>query len=699
MDSQALRKPVQFLKGVGPRRAGLLERLEISTVGDLLLRHLPRAWENRRETPPDRPPGEGPLVLRARVASVRAVHAGLHLTIFMADLKVPGYSEDIEAVWFKRPSRRFDVFSALKRDIRPGADLWIVGRAEPGALKLRKVSVEEYYRIEDPKAAYHVGRIVPVYSLTEGLTQRFLRETVAGALDSGVEGLREPLPPEILQKRELLSLPQAIPAAHFPRSGAELEEARRRLAFDELLLLELAWTIKHRQTREVSKGYGYEIKRTLLTPMRERLGFELTDAQKRVINEIFEDMRSKSPMTRLLQGDVGSGKTVVALAAMLLAVENGAQAAFMAPTEILAEQHMWTFERFLHGMGVRFALLSSRVPPKQRQKTLEAARAGELDIVVGTHALLEGDVTFPRLRLAVIDEQHRFGVRQRTTLRRKGPPMDLLLMTATPIPRTLALALYGDLDVSTIDEMPPGRRPASTAHVSETQAFETVRREAAAGHQSNVVYPIIEESASLDHKAAIAEHERLRAQAFPGLRVGLVHGRMPGKKKVAVMEEFSKGLLDVLVATPVIEVGVDVPNAAVMVVQNADRFGLASLHQLRGRIGRGKDASFCCLVASPNTDQARKRLSILCETSDGFRIGEEDLKIRGPGDALGTAQHGDLTLKAADLFKDADLLAAAKEDAEALLAVDPDLTRPEHHALRERLALQYQERWHSIDLA
>ncbi|MFA6029954.1 MAG: ATP-dependent DNA helicase RecG [Elusimicrobiota bacterium] len=696
--TSALDQPVQFVKGIGPKRAAVFERLGIVTLLDLL-EHLPRAWQDRRPSRLDMPPGEDPVVAFGRVARVREIHAGMHLLIYSALLKVPGNPEDIECVWFKRPSRRYDVFAGLKKEVRPGADLWVVGRTEPGLLRVRKIQVEEHYPAEDPRAGLHIDRLVPVYALTEGLSARLVRETVAAALEAAAPDLREVLPLALLEERELLALPQAVPAVHFPRSEAELGQARRRLAYEELLLLELAWVIKRRQTRAVEKGFSYEVRRTLLTPMREKLGFEFTHAQKRVINEIFEDLRAPQPMTRLLQGDVGSGKTVVALSALLLAVENGGQGAFMAPTEILAEQHLWTLRRFLEGLPVRIELLSSSVGARERRRVLEKLREGAVDIVVGTHALLEGDVMIPKLRLAVIDEQHRFGVRQRTTLRRKGPPLDLLLMTATPIPRTLSLALYGDLDVSTIDEMPPGRRYAVTHHVAEEEAFEAVRREVAAGRQAYVVYPIIQESSRLDLKAAVAEYERLKAHAFAGLRVALVHGDMPGKRKGVVMDEFARGLWDVLVATPVIEVGVDVSNATVMVVQNAERFGLSSLHQLRGRIGRGTEKSYCFLVAQPATPEARRRIATLCETSDGFRISEEDLKLRGPGDALGVDQHGDLALRAADLLRDADLLAAAREDAERMLEKDPELRAPALAALRRRLGLRYEQKWHSIDLA
>jgi ATP-dependent DNA helicase RecG len=697
MRVNVLDQPVQYLKGVGPKRATLLERLGIRTLDDLL-HHFPRAWENRTATPPGRLPEDAPLVLRGEVKSVLRERKGPHLELFIAKMDVPLHGE-VDAVWFKRPSFRYDVFSKVKTDVVPGTDLWLIGRGDPGLLKIRKINVDEYYPSGAEETAFHVGGLIPIYRTTTGLPEHFLRAAIAHAMQKAVGEIGEILPQDLIGKRELLTLAQAVEGIHRPKNAGELEAARRRLAYEELLLLELAWTLKNRQTRTIEKGFTYQVKRSLLTPFRAQMGFDFTRAQKRVVNEIFEDMQKNHPMTRLLQGDVGSGKTVVAIAALLLAVENGYQGAFMAPTEILAEQHMVTIRKFLRDLPVRAELLTSRVPKKTRERLVHKCRSGELDILIGTHALLEGDVEFKNLRLAVIDEQHRFGVRQRTTLRQKGPPLDLLVMTATPIPRTLSLALYGDLEVSTIDEMPPGRAPAKTFHVSEAEAFEAVRREVAAGHQVYIVYPIIEESTNLDLKAAMAQFERIQSQVFPDLRVALVHGKMPGKKKIEIMEEFSQGRKDILVATPVVEVGIDVSNATVMIIQNADRFGLASLHQLRGRIGRGKDASYCYLVADTKTPDARRRVNILCETNDGFRIGEEDLKIRGPGEALGTAQHGTVSLQVADLFKDSDLLASARTDAMDMLNRDKDLKSPEIRPLRQKLVERYQKKWQSIDLA
>jgi len=693
----ALQKPVQYLKGVGPKRAQLLERLGARTVGDLLM-YLPRVWEDRRETPPGQGASDAPLILRGRVTGVREQRAGPHLVLFIAKLQVPGHGA-VDALWFKRPSRSYDVFQGLRRELAASPELWIVGRGEPGLLKIRQINVSEHYLADDPRTSLHVDRLVPVYPTTEGLPERRLREVIAAAVEEFSGGLHEMLPERLLIKREMLALPQAIRGIHHPRSTAELEEARRRLAYEEFLLLELAWTMKHRQIRQVSKGYGYDVRRSLLSPFRAQLGFEMTGAQKRVVNEIFDDLQKPYPMTRLLQGDVGSGKTVVAISALLLAVENGYQGAFMAPTEILAEQHHWTFQKFLHDLPVRFELLTSRVPKKARARILSRIAEGEIDVVVGTHSLLEEDVKFRNLRLTVVDEQHRFGVRQRTTLRQKGPPMDFLLMTATPIPRTLSLALYGDLDVSTLDEMPPGRVASLTRHADEGTAFAFVRGQVKAGHQAFVVYPIIQESSNLDLKAAVAEHERLSREVFPDLRVALVHGRMPGERKVRTMEEFSAKKWDVLVATPVVEVGVDIPNATVMVVQNADRFGLSSLHQLRGRIGRSDAESHCFLVAEPKTPEAHQRIAILCETNDGFRIAEEDLKLRGPGEVLGTAQSGEVALQAGDLSRDGELLADARGDAQELLAADPELADPGNDGLRRGLLTRYENRWKSVDLA
>lgn len=720
--------PIQFLKGVGPGRASQLNKLGINTVGDLLY-YFPRVWEDRRlsgqlpdlswgplaasappcggvadalpglAAPPDREMIRRPAVFFGRVADTGLTRTRTALGIFTAAI-ADGRGNTIDACWYKKHNYRYDVFSSLKRDIREGIPVWVIGRMECDKFGPGKFMVDEYYPAEEKsRLEIHVNRIVPVYPLTEGVSGRLLRELSFNALKLNEKNLVEIIPQVILAKRKLLNISQALWGVHFPDSRAELDAARKRLIYEEFLLLTLAWAIKHRQTHELSKGFGYEIKKSLLTPFREKMGFDFTVSQKRVINEIFADMRSPAPMTRLLQGDVGSGKTVVALSAMLLAAENGYQSAFMAPTEILAEQHFMTIGNFLKGLPVRFELLTSKTKPAEREKILEKARSGGLDILLGTHSIIEENVEFSRLRLAVIDEQHRFGVRQRALLRQKGVASDLLVMTATPIPRTLALALYGDLDVSTLSELPPGRLPVKTLHVPEEQAFQAAREEAAKGRQVYIVYPLIEESETKTWKSVKAEFQRLKEKVFPGLRVEVIHGQMPGKKKTEIMGRFLAGEIDILAATPVIEVGVDVANASLMIIQSADRFGLASLHQLRGRVGRGRHESACLLVAEAATPEARERIGIMCRTNDGFVIGEKDMAMRGPGELLGTQQSGMISLAIGDLLSDAEILRWAMEDRQELLARDPNLEGPGAGPLRRRLVELYQKKWHLIDLS
>lgn len=687
---------VQYLKGVGPGREKLLRRLGIETLKNLV-DHFPRDWQDRRPVLSFPSPGGASFMAAyGRVIGARALSAGMRLSLFKAELMTP--AGKITAVWFKYKNRNFDVLEPLKKEIIPGADVWVIGHGEVSLSGHCEIRVEEHY-LEGERAQLHVNRLVPLYPLTEGLSQKFFREIVAQALPKIQNTVLDIIPPSIESKRRLLSLGQALAGIHFPGSKAELDQARRRLAYEELLLLGLAWDIKRHQTREMRKGFSYSLSRHLLTPFKNRLGFDLTHAQKRVINEIFTDMRENFPMSRLLQGDVGSGKTVVAISALLLAVENGAQTALMAPSEILAEQHMATLSKYLSGLPVKIQILTSRLKGKERSRAIEKIRNGEIDIAVGTHALIEEDVVFKNLRLAVIDEQHRFGVRQRATLKRKGNLIDLLVMTATPIPRTLALALYGDLDISTIDEMPPGREIPKTFFASEEKALEAVKREILKGHQAYIVYPVIEESEKKDLQSAKAEFKRLSETVFAGFPVALIHGALKSAEKIKAMEDFNAGKTKILVATQVIEIGIDVPNASVMVIQNAERFGLASLHQLRGRIGRGSLGSECYLVGNPSTEEGRRRIEIMLGSHDGFNISEEDLRLRGVGELLGTTQHGELGLRVADISRDVELLKQAREDSAEILAHDFTLQNPMNQGLRLRLREIYQERWNSIDLA
>ncbi|HEX9615754.1 MAG TPA: ATP-dependent DNA helicase RecG, partial [Bacteroidota bacterium] len=505
----------------------------------------------------------------------------------------------------------------------------------------------------------------------------------------------------------------ALQNVHFPSDPVILGEARRRLKFDELFFFEIMLALRKRRSHATGQGISFRIESTLARKLVDSLPFPLTSAQKRVVREIAEDMRRPEPMNRLLQGDVGSGKTIVALMAMLVAVDNGYQAVFMAPTEILAEQHFRTLSSFLEGLPVNARLLIGGQKKKLRTDVLDDIRSGGCNIAVGTHALLEETVGFAKLGLVVIDEQHRFGVVQRAALKQKGVSPDVLVMTATPIPRTLAMTIHGDLDVSVIDEMPAHRKPIRTAVRLENQkdkVYEFVRREVAAGRQAYVVFPLIEESEKLDLKAATKEFETLKETAFPGLRLGLIHGRMKSEEKDAVMLKFKMRELDILVATTVIEVGIDVPNASVMIIENAERFGLSQLHQLRGRVGRGADQSYCILIADyawfrevrkkgdpveieREQQLARTRLETMVETNDGFRIAEVDLKLRGPGEFLGTRQSGLPSFRIADLVDDADILAAARNEAFAIVDLDPELRIPDHLPMREHFMERYRDIW------
>lgn len=692
---------LQRLKGLGPAKAKLFEKLGISTLTDLL-HYYPRTYQDRR---PDEKPNDynsnSLTVFKGRVLRTQEIPARSVL-IFKAFLENE-QGRQIECTWFKKRSFgrfRFDPFGPMKKDFKLNAEVWVIGRQEDrNNFFGNKITVEEYYPAADPLSALHAGRLTPIYSLTEGLTNKQFRLFMHEALQTeALQTEPEILPPALLAKRKLLGSTQALRGIHFPAGLAELDAAKARLAYEEFLLLATAWGIKRTQTKILEKGYSYEIKRTLLTPLRQNLGFQFTNSQKHVINEIFRDLQSPRPMNRLLQGDVGSGKTVVALCAMLLAAENGYQAALMAPTEILAEQHFITFEKMLKALGVKTAVLTSSTKAAAKRKILKELQDGTIQIIVGTHSLIQEDVKFANLRLAVIDEQHRFGVRQRAQLKEKTAKLDLLTMTATPIPRTLALAFYGDLEVSTLTELPPGRQPIQTEAATEKLAFMRVTDEVAKGRQAYIVYPLIEESEKISAKAVSEEFEKLKT-VFPQFRLAMLHGQMTQEEKEAVMADFAAHKTDILIATPVIEVGIDVKNATVMVIENAERFGLASLHQLRGRVGRGEHASYCILVAEHAGSIAKERVDIICRTCDGFKIGERDMQLRGPGEILGTRQSGELEFKAGDFFKDRDILTWAIEDRDELLTQDPALVQPAHQLFKQRLIQLYEKNWHLIDLS
>jgi ATP-dependent DNA helicase RecG len=528
----------------------------------------------------------------------------------------------------------------------------------------------------------HTGRIVPVYEKTGQLTAKMQRALVHQALQAMPAQLPDPLPDAVRRRQHLIERREAIEQVHFPDAGASITElnafrspAHRRLIFEEFFLFQLGIVLRRRQADAERKGRAVVVTDDTREAVRRILPFRLTGDQKTVIREIVTDMQRPQPMNRLLQGDVGSGKTIVALMAALVAMENGLQVAFMAPTEILAEQHFFNIRRLLEKARFRITLLTGGTPARKRRETLAELAGGSLQMVIGTHALVQEDVAFRELGLAIIDEQHRFGVLQRATLRAKGLHPDVLVMTATPIPRTLALTTYGDLDVSVMREMPPGRQPISTTARPESRRDEIyafVRGEIEQGRQAYIIYPLVEESAKVDLKAATEMADHLAQDVFPDLRVALLHGRLKQDAKDRVMGAFVRGEFDILVSTTVVEVGVDVPNATVMVIEHAERFGLSQLHQLRGRVGRGAHKSFCVLLYQyPITEQGKERLKALTETTDGFEIAERDLQLRGPGDFFGTRQSGLPTLRVGDLLRDHALMEEARREAVAALD-DPD---------------------------
>jgi ATP-dependent DNA helicase RecG len=678
------------LPGIGPQRAKLLAKLDLVTIEDALVRHLPLRHEDRSQviplgritvgeartcagtiagiSPPPRGRGRMPLVVTIRDAS--------------------GF---LNCAWFNQPY--------LARVLKRGQRLIVHGKVQPYGRGPLQMLVKDFEVVEDGEdEPLHAGRLVPVYPLTEGLTQRPLRRLMKRLVDGWADRLEDPLPDRVRAARGLVALPQAIAAAHFPESEGEQGAARRRLVFDDFFLLEIGLAIR-RQREGRRRGLAMNPSGSLVRRLRASLPYSLTAAQERVWSEIRSDMAEPYPMSRLLQGDVGSGKTVVAALAALTAIEAGYQAAIMAPTEILAEQHLMTLGRLLEPLGVRAVLLTSAVKGKARLEAAAAVESGVAGCVIGTHALVQGAVAFKRLGLAVIDEQHRFGVAHRAALRGKGESPDVLVMTATPIPRTLALTLYGDLDVSVLDELPPGRRPIATfarTGSKRRQIYDFLRAQIGEGRQVYVVYPLVEESEDSDLRAATEMAERLQRETFPERRVGLLHGRLGFADKERVMREFKDGVLDILVSTTVIEVGIDVPNASVMLIEHAERFGLSQLHQLRGRVGRGPWKSYCILLAASTSEEGRRRIEAMTSTNDGFRIAEVDLELRGPGDFFGTRQSGLPEFRVADLLRDGAMLEEARREAFALVEADPKLLAPEHRGLRAGLLTRWRGK---LDLA
>ena len=673
-------QPVQYLKSVGPRRAAWLARLGIETVWDLLY-HFPREYDDRRQLKPAHACLHGErATLRGVVTAVREQNPRRGLTI--TRLVLQDGAGIFYAVWFNQPY--------IKKQLPVGTALLVTGKVERGYGTIQ-VAVGDY-EVLDGEENLNVGRIVPVYPLAGGLTQRLMRSVIKQALDEWAGRMREILPAPLLARYHLPALPAALVQIHFPDREEEARRAKKRFIFEELFLLQLALLTRRRHLVRQKKPHRYRPPGELVGRLLAGLPFQLTAGQAKAWREISRDMDAEAPMNRLLQGDVGAGKTAVALLTLLRAVENGLQGALMAPTEILAEQHYLSLVRLLAPLGVKTGLLAGGKKSREREKVLAGLQAGEIDLVVGTHALIQEAVRFHHLAVVVIDEQHRFGVRQRAHLQYKGCLPDVLVMTATPIPRTLALTLYGDLEVSTIRELPPGRRPVETLACPPDRlpdVYRLVEEQVRMGHQAYVICPLVEESEKLDVQAAVELAGELAAGPLKRCRVGLLHGRLKAAEKESVMEAFRRGEIDVLVATTVVEVGVDVPNATMMVILDAERFGLAQLHQLRGRVGRGPHQSRCILVSSARTEEARSRLAAMTATTDGFVLAEKDLQLRGPGEFTGTRQSGLPEFKIADLVRDWRALEVARREAAALIDADPELAAPEHRALAAELRRRY----------
>lgn len=673
-----LETEVQYVKGVGTKLAQVLSKLNLYTLGDLLF-HLPRRYEDRRQFRKiaHARPGDA-VTVSGRLVTVDNVKVR-SLTLTKAYLD--DGSGVLELVWYNQPYMK----DALNKLRNSQIVAYGIIKESPYGLQMETPEWEDLPDGADPDSLLSVNRIVPIYPLTEGIRQKRMRQILWNAVQYA-HLAPEILPRSVRERLGLMPIQQAIAQIHFPDSEQAIDPARQRLVFEEFFLMQLGVGMQRQRTRQ-ERGIAMRIDADRLNEMLHRIvPFELTNAQKRVIGEIWGDMAQPHPMNRLLQGDVGSGKTIVAAAAILAAIDNQYQAAMMAPTEILAEQHYINLHRLFQPLGISVELLVGRLSNKQRQQARERIATGRGMVAVGTHALIQEGVSFARLGLAIVDEQHRFGVLQRAALRDKGVMPHVLVMTATPIPRTLTLTLYGELDVSIIDELPPGRKPVRThwkTPEERLKVYEGVRKLIQEGRQAYVICPLIDESDKLQVRAAEAMAEHLQKDVFPDLRVGLLHGRMKPAEKEAVMDAFRAGELQILVSTTVIEVGVDVPNAAAIVIEDADRFGLAQLHQLRGRVGRSEHQSYCVLIANPKSDDGQRRMDIMTRTNNGFLIAEEDLRIRGPGEIYGTRQSGMPSFRVADLVKDMRLLEVARQEAFHLLEHDPDLSRPEHAALRE----------------
>jgi ATP-dependent DNA helicase RecG len=684
-----LNSPIQYLKGVGPKRSKILKNFGIETIEDLFY-YFPRRYEDRTNfvsisqlKEKEYQTIKGEVFIKGERKSWRR----RGFSIFQ--LMVRDKTGKISAVWFNQPY--------LKKLFKNGQSVIFYGRIEryEGALQINSPEFEILDEKDKEEESLNLGRMVPVYSLSEGISQRYFRKLIKHTLDDFISKIQEPLPYDIRKRQDLLNLAQSIINIHFPEDKAIQQKAYQRLAFEEFFFYSIPVALRKLNTKQ-KQGIVHKIDEGLLTKFIQGLNFKLTSAQERVLAEIKKDMQSPQPMQRLLQGDVGSGKTVVAVISAIIASFGGWQVAFMVPTEILANQHYENIQKQIKVLSkkINLALLTSSLEDKDKQKLYREIREGKIDLVIGTHALIQEELKFKKLGLVVIDEQHKFGVSQRALLPKKGTNPDVLIMTATPIPRTLSMTIYGDLDISVIDHLPPGRIPVETQVFPEERIPEVhdfIKEKIKAGRQAYIVYPIIEESDFLELKAAQKMFDELRKGTFKDFRLGMVHGRLSRQKQDKTMMDFKNGKLDILVATTVLEVGIDVANASVLVIEHAERFGLAQLHQLRGRIGRGQYQSYCILIANPQSPDAISRINAISSMSDGFQIAEEDLKIRGPGEFFGQRQHGLSELKVANPITQLNILQKAREEAMQLIEQDRNLSSRTNLVIREKLNKTFPE--------
>jgi len=675
MNYELLNTEVRYLKGVGEAREKLMSKLGVHTLRDLA-GYFPRAYEDRTLFKKINGLAIGETACVRAMAACAPQLSHIRKGLDIIKLRAVDDSGSIDITFFNQ--------GYIKDAIKPGVTYTFYGKID-GTL-LKPSMANPLFEIEKDSGAL-TGRIMPVYALTAGLSQKIIANAVRGVLEKCGDNLPDVLPESVVRQYELCRARFAYENIHFPADFITLELARKRLIFEELFILSAAMKLL-RASRNDTTGRSLEVPD--FEEFYSVLAFEPTGAQKRAIGEAARDMASTRPMNRLVQGDVGSGKTLVAAACCWVAWRSGCQTAYMAPTEILANQHYQTLSRLLEPLGMRVGLLTGSLTAKRKRDIYSKLSLGELDLVIGTHALISEGVSFHDLALVITDEQHRFGVNQRSMLTEKGDSPHVLVMSATPIPRTLALIIYGDLDVSVIDEMPPGRRAIETYVIGEGHRRRIngfIEKLVGEGRQVYIICPMVEEGETPDEglKSAREYHEKLQGEVFPSLRTALVHGKMPAKEKDAAMTAFAAGETDVLVATTVVEVGVDVPNAALIVVENADRFGLSQLHQLRGRVGRGGHASYCVLFRGADGSASRERLEIMRSTNDGFKIAEEDLKLRGPGDFFGSRQHGLPELRIANYASDMLTLSRAQGAAEDVLRADPELKEPENRKLKEHI--------------